>query len=526
MALHYMTVLGTGKYEPCNYVVLDEKTGLIKECCETPYIQKAVFSMLCKDFTENDRITVFVTSGARKKHGDELEAEFSAFSEKNRVCPKPNFVDIEEGLNSEDQWKNFNTMFEQIEQGEQVTVDITHGFRTIPMQMFAILNYAKTLKNITVNGIYYGVFEQPFGIKEDKYISYTELEENYVISERPKRYSEDVTLYYPVVDYTGYATITTLGNAAFMFSQTGDAGAIYDITKENKSRLYRSGADSNTEVKKRDFGVLHSLGEDLKNITESIKCTRGKNNIGKNPKENPEKSIYQAVCKYMTNEKKLQANEVSGENEAKAIKNIIDFIDRTIDDCFGAVKDVSEDMINIVTGLCTIKWCQKYGLVQAGFTALEETVISYVYGILDNDFIEELIRKKESDEDNSEKEEEFSEINKNKKSDSERRNREFIGHLITEYDKLSQKNAKPPTENYLKLRERLAEYEPDRLFKPVSQIKQARNDMNHFGFSTDIRKSSDLRRDLDRFFGEFEELVEMRKQDVPDESSEQDFVQV
>lgn len=505
-----MTVLGTGDYKPCSYVDLDEKTGKIKECCETPYIQTAVFSMFCKDFTADDRVTVFVTSGARKKHGDILMADFSKLSEKTGVCPKISFIDIEEGLSSEDQWKNFNTMYDQITAGEQVTVDITHGFRTIPMQMFAILNYAKTLKSITVNGIYYGVFEQPFGMKEDKYISYRELEERYIVSERPKKYSEEVTLHYPVVNYTGYDTITTLGNAAFMFSQTGDAGAIYDITKENKSRLYRTGADcdagGNTEERKRDFGALYSLGEDLKNITESIKCTRGKNHTDGNSKVNAEKSIYQGVCKYMKNEKKLAAKDVSGENEAKAIKNIIDFIDNTIDECFGDVRDVPEDMINIVTGLCTIKWCQKYGLVQAGFTALEETVISYIYTLLGSDFIGELMGKPACN-----KAENPEDMKKDKKSDSERSRREFIGRIVTEYDKLSQNNSTEPTEEYLKVSEKLREYEPIRLFVLVSGVKQARNDMNHFGFSTDQRKSADLKRDLDRFFCEFEELAGMRR---------------
>lgn len=59
-------------------------------------------------------------------------------------------VDICEGLNTEDQWRNFNIIYDTISENEAVTVDITHGFRTIPMQLFSILNYARTLKNIAV----------------------------------------------------------------------------------------------------------------------------------------------------------------------------------------------------------------------------------------------------------------------------------------------------------------------------------------------------------------------------------------
>ena len=53
----------------------------------------------------------------------------------------------------------------------------------------------------------------------------------------------------------------------------------------------------------------------------------------------------------------------------------------------------------------------------------------------------------------------------------ERSKREFVVHIITEYDMLHQKSNTEPTEEYLMITEKLKEYEPVRLFILVSRLK-------------------------------------------------------
>jgi len=71
---------------------------------------------------------------------------------------------IEYGLNEEELWRNFD-IFMQIaaglEEGDEIYLDITHSFRSIPLFMYLMLDFIKTLntKQIEIGGIYYGMFE-------------------------------------------------------------------------------------------------------------------------------------------------------------------------------------------------------------------------------------------------------------------------------------------------------------------------------------------------------------------------------
>lgn len=63
------------------------------------------------------------------------------------------------GANEEELWEIFKNIFETIGQEEELYIDITHSLRNIPIQLLAVISYARAIKNVTVNGIYYGAFE-------------------------------------------------------------------------------------------------------------------------------------------------------------------------------------------------------------------------------------------------------------------------------------------------------------------------------------------------------------------------------
>ena len=58
-----LTLLGTSDYYPCNYY-LDNvmKTNNIR------FIQEALANHICKDWTSEDRIVIFLTEDAKKKN--------------------------------------------------------------------------------------------------------------------------------------------------------------------------------------------------------------------------------------------------------------------------------------------------------------------------------------------------------------------------------------------------------------------------------------------------------------------------
>jgi hypothetical protein len=67
-------------------------------------------------------------------------------------------IQIPDGNSTEEIWDIFETIFNLLEDGDELIFDITHGFRTLPMLNMVLINYAKLLKKISVSGIYYGAF--------------------------------------------------------------------------------------------------------------------------------------------------------------------------------------------------------------------------------------------------------------------------------------------------------------------------------------------------------------------------------
>lgn len=163
----FISFLGTGFYEKTNYIDPDFSDEIIEE---TRFVQIATLKRFCSGFTENDKAYIFTTEKALKNWEDNEHYNFkikeTVFYEglKNNLkaiklkCPFENVM-IKDGSSTEEIWDIFKTVFDKIEQNAEITFDITHGFRTLPMFNMVLINYAKLLKNISVKGIYYGAFE-------------------------------------------------------------------------------------------------------------------------------------------------------------------------------------------------------------------------------------------------------------------------------------------------------------------------------------------------------------------------------
>ncbi len=54
---------------------------------------------------------------------------------------------------------SFDKVIEQINEGETVIFDITHGLRSIPFLAFLFAAFLKTAKQVTIEAIYYGALE-------------------------------------------------------------------------------------------------------------------------------------------------------------------------------------------------------------------------------------------------------------------------------------------------------------------------------------------------------------------------------
>lgn len=180
MSIHFLAVLGTNLYEPVKYQI--HESG--KQVAEHEFVQIAMLENIQNKQENIGKITIFLTEGAKKSNWEDrkytqrdigsLAKWVSAKREmiqEGAVKPgmksilqnqypqlyaKTEAVDICNASTEEEIWSVFETIYNTIEDGDEIVFDITQSFRSIPMLAITIINYAKVLKNCQLRGIYYG----------------------------------------------------------------------------------------------------------------------------------------------------------------------------------------------------------------------------------------------------------------------------------------------------------------------------------------------------------------------------------
>ena len=163
-----LSFLGTNNYVQTFYELKGQK-------CPQPvrFIQEALVELVCKDWTKDDHIYVFCTGGKTgsyelnwKDGGQKnIESDVEKIGLESRlktVCESVPFEQVEicEGFSSEEVWQMFQTIYGVIKDGDEIYLDITHAFRSIPLFSTVLMNYARYMKHTSVQAVYYGAFEK------------------------------------------------------------------------------------------------------------------------------------------------------------------------------------------------------------------------------------------------------------------------------------------------------------------------------------------------------------------------------
>lgn len=137
--------MGTGKYEQTSYV-LDGRSW------ETEYSPIAV-GHLVYDTCAPVTVLTLLTTGAEVKHGDrfsELVAEAGW-----DYCP----IKIPDGRSEAELWEIFQALGDSLREGDEVVLDPTHGFRSLPIILLSALQYYRIQKNLKLVKVYYGAYQ-------------------------------------------------------------------------------------------------------------------------------------------------------------------------------------------------------------------------------------------------------------------------------------------------------------------------------------------------------------------------------
>ena len=163
----FLSFLGATGYTPVRYSVQDhcpsEPIPFIQEYIIDLFLEEIKF--YSKKYNGIDipaKIFIFCTSIAKSNNWDKAEGlkQRLKHSLGDELFSKyVEDVDIPDGL-SGDIWKLFEIVNGKLEENDEITFDVTHSYRTIPLFSTVLFNYARVMKGVEVKKIYYGAFEK------------------------------------------------------------------------------------------------------------------------------------------------------------------------------------------------------------------------------------------------------------------------------------------------------------------------------------------------------------------------------
>lgn len=342
----FISFLGTNNYVECNYYLEEDGNKNIKN---VKYIQEALLKLHQTALGAEDICYFFLTKDAKRQNWENNQ-QYNPQSKKynlpneglksrlNKLShsgfeAKIKDVEIPEGYSTNEIWIIFQKVFSKLERGDEIYLDITHAFRSIPMLGLVLLNYSKVVSKASVKGIYYGAFEKLGFANEVKKIP---------IDNRNA----------PILNLTSFSLLQDWSNAANDFIEFGNT--------QNLTKTLRKESNISDNLSKKQKGKLRNslrtVAKGLNEFSNSIVTNRG-NEIIKNDSITNLKREIHTLKPHLLNVPQLSP-----------FSNILSVVEKEIE----VFKD--DDIDN---GMRAISWCIKNKLIQQGITLLQEFMVTF-----------------------------------------------------------------------------------------------------------------------------------------------------
>lgn len=326
----FISVLGTGFYGKCKYTRGEYNS---EKASETRFVQQSTLEYLnVYDWTKNDAAIFLLTSKAKSQNWNKeiksrvnlstkeeeeyfgLEYVLEQMNMPVEICP----VDIPDGKDEDEMWDIFNTLFNELKDGDELYFDLTHSFRYIPMLVLVLGNYSKFLKNVTIKSITYGNYEA--------------RNENNA----------------PIVDLLPLSALQDWTYAAGQFLESGNVRRLQHLCNEELKPILKE-----TKGRDTDATNLKAFINTLGDVIDERQMCRGMSII---------KS--ESFSKLKSVSDKLETTKIDPLNP------VFDKIKQSM-----VYFDENE---NVKNGYSAAVWCFQNGLLQQSATILQEFVISFV----------------------------------------------------------------------------------------------------------------------------------------------------
>lgn len=318
----FISILGTSNYGSCQYTQGDFISS------ETHFIQEATLEFLNvkETWTAQDIAYIFLTPTARTSNWQEKTLNWKKeekgyrglepiLEEMKLPCPIET-VDITEDGDEQGLWSVFQTIYDKLQEGDELYIDITHSFRYLPMLLLVLCNYAKFLKQTKVVHISYGNYEP----------------------------NETVN---PLVDLMPLVEVQNWTLAASDFLRNGRTSSFAELVSERIQPILKA-----TRGQDEDARALRQFINRLEPLSQSLTTVRGKAII--------DGGIFRDLNDSAQN---------LGNTLIPAMAPLID----KIKDSFSGFAPTA----NIKNGFEAARWCYDKQLYQQSITILQETLKGY-----------------------------------------------------------------------------------------------------------------------------------------------------
>ena len=150
----YLAFLGMGGkngYEETVYT-LDGKCAI-----KTRFVQAAEIELIGRDYF--DRVIIVVTENSKNLNYEGLIEAFKAIQMNTDIVDDPPVI-ISEDMSAKGQWTWFEEILKRIQKGDELTVDLTHGYRSIPIVFSTAIYFLQKARDVRLKAVYYGAYEQ------------------------------------------------------------------------------------------------------------------------------------------------------------------------------------------------------------------------------------------------------------------------------------------------------------------------------------------------------------------------------
>lgn len=319
-SVKYISFLGYNQSGYDEAVYPNPSNSSLQPVEPTSFVQEAFVQYAEQISGVKPKAILFLTTDARK-NSFEGEGNLEQILAQRDVDVQS--VDIPDGNTDDEFWEIFQKLRSVIEDGDELFLDVTHGFRVLPMVMLFAINYVRALKDIKIRGIWYGRLDRKTG----------------------QATTQD------------YATLIEVSDWASAARTLRKSGSFAEFTEVSRSAVQQQQTETKKQFNRRkaaQFQVQKSVSEIL-----SLFETANARTLLENERWSELKSRFSEL-------RESYGSIYKG--AGKLVVELLEFAEEKLHDAYPA-ESRSKAIIN---------WTAKHRMVQQGYTMLDELLTTYI----------------------------------------------------------------------------------------------------------------------------------------------------